>query len=582
MSSIPKGLPYKIDSEYNIINVLQQRHEIPFHSRPFSWDQKKDGYIGVVVRDAINAWRKNELHWLGFIIIYSEADIPAISDAQHRLTVCFLMIAILSELLTDSEALTWISKYGSKSIRATAVPPEDQEILDKHGWTRYPNIESRYENDFEALGNILNGKVEESTSEEITLLHKAYGTVKEFLTSNLSNQDEYKAFLNFIYDNVKVTRMVITDWEFTIRIFNSINNIKLQVPASILLKNVLATAMGGGDAVSKHIHTVFETWKKEKGKGYEKFMHSMVNLLTRRIVVFKDYERRITDIMSFLDPDVCPLTALCKVVDRATEAEERLNSTSIKQLFDMVNSNHEATTHCLLPIAYIAGTEHFADVIRLIRAMISFVIRYSKPQWFNSMTYLTYLRGDDKTPGIINELLQEKLTVKATVDTLIHQMREWLGDEDKDNRIVTARIASEQYTHNAFKKTARCILLFKAELTDSHEARLDYSTIHIDHIYPKKPSAACPPLTNPSVKNCLGNLTPFVGKNSGTVKGNSALGNKSFDVKVLEYRKSNIAMTRAVAERYGSIGFTDAQIEERSHELAAEIAILTAAELRIT
>ncbi len=572
-----KTLPYKTDSEYDILNVLKHRHEIPYHSRPFQWTREE--YIDVVVRDAVASWRAGELHWLGFIIIYSGAVNPAISDAQHRLTICFLMIVALADLLGSPEPLTWISRYGSTSILGSVVPAEDQIVLDQYGWSRYPNIESCYDDDFEALGSILNGlplPTEKEPTYAASRIYAAYAAVHDILSTMLDDTREYGDFLRFLHNDVKVTRMVITEWRFTLQVFNSLNNIKVTVPPSILLKNVFANTMGADK--SAEIHQCFRAWETAHGRNYEQFIHTMVNFFTRHLMTQEEFARRITEVPALAAATVNPLAAFRAVVDRAIAARERLVAIPFKRLLDLVLASHEATTLCLWPLAYVAGPEEHTEVERLTRALVSFAIRHHQTFSFNPMSTLTFLRGKDGQTGVIGDLLQGRTTVHKTVNAIIAKLHDWLGDDGRSSAAVIKRIAETDYSYAAWRR-ARCMLLFKAELTDSHETRLDYDAIHIDHIYPKKPSAACVPLADGERRHRLGNLTPFVGKNSGSVKGNVALGNKSFDKKVPEYKKSNLAMTRAVAERYESTGFADAQIEERSAELAAEITALTAREL---
>lgn len=573
-----KTLPYKTDSEYDIINVLKHRHEIPYHSRPFQWT--RDEFIDVVVRDAVASWRAGELHWLGFIIIYNGDVNPAISDAQHRITICFLMIVALADLLGTPEPLTWISRYGSTSILGSVVPAEDQAVLDQYGWSRYPNIESCYDDDFEALGSILNGLPMPSEKESkyaASRIYAAYTAVHDILRTMLDDVREYGNFLRFIHNDIKVTRMVIMEWRFTLQVFNSLNNIKVTVPPSILLKNVFANAIGINK--SAEIHRTFREWEMSYPRQFDKqFILMMVNIFTRQLMTYDEYSRRVTEVLALANVSGCPLMAFRSIVERAISAYERLNANQYKRLLDIVTNGNEVVTLCLWPLAYVAGVEEFAEVIRLIRALIAFAIRIPGSFSFNPIAIQTFLRGKDTEPGIIVSLLQERTSVHETVDTIMAKLHDWLGDDGRSNATVAARIAEAEYSYASFRK-ARCMLLFKAELTDSHETRLDYDAIHIDHIYPKKPSASCAPLADGERRHRLGNLTPFVGRNSGSVKGNAALGNKSFEKKVPEYKKSNLAMTRAVAERYESTGFADAQIEERSTELAAEIATLTAREL---
>jgi hypothetical protein len=566
--SAPKSLPFKAESEYDIVNIIKTSHEIPYHSRPFMWTP--DEYVEPTLRDIFISWKMNHVHFLGKVVIYSGDVVPAITDAQHRVTVCALSIIALANLLEKQEPLSWVGKYGGSSILESTIPPEDQEVLEKYGWSRYPNIVSCYEYDFEALGNILNGKTEPSDDAE-SKIYDAYASIYKIIKDELPDVELRRDFLRYMHNHVKVMRMVTTEWQFTVRLFNTENNIKVPVPPSILLKNVFSSTIGEGH--SETIHSSFRVWEKKYYRTFEQFIHTMVNLFTRNLMTFDVYARRIMEIPTLANATGCPFTTFHAVVDRAISAEERLATIPFKRLLDIVNSGYELHSLCLLPIAYMAGVEEHGEVVRLVRALACYAARSNKKFSFNPMACQTFLRG------IIPEMLQGRSSVRETVNAILAKLHEWLGEDGRNNSTVAERVATEKYKSAPAFKKARCMLLLMAELTDRHEAHLDYEAIHIDHIYPKTPSASCPELADKDCRHRLGNLTPFVGKNSVNVKGNSSLGNKSFDIKVPEYKKSNIAMTRAVADRYESTGFLDVQIEERSRELAADLATLTAREL---
>ena len=181
-----KALPYKTDSEYDIMNVIKLRHEIPYHSRPFMWNRSK--HIETVVHECLQKWKDNSLHWLGFLIIYNSASLPAITDGQHRVTVCFLMMLALAEILKKDEPLQIISRYGTSSMLAEDIEADDKAIMDKYEWARFPNLHSVYDYDFEALGNLLNQKP--AGEEAQSKLYEAYDDIKDILESALSTPKE--------------------------------------------------------------------------------------------------------------------------------------------------------------------------------------------------------------------------------------------------------------------------------------------------------------------------------------------------------------------------------------------------------
>lgn len=571
----PTSLPYEIDAKYSIIDVLQRRHQIPYHSRPFMWTAKE--YIEVVLKEMIESWEANEQHWLGFIIIYNSESLPAISDAQHRLTVCFLTILALARILHIEKPITWISKYGYEDDLETSVPIEDQKVLDEFGWKRYPNIESCYEFDFEALGNILNDIAPPTDSE--SKIYAAYDSVYLYLNTYLKDSTAQRNLLRFIYRDIKVTRMIITEWRFTLRAFNSLNNIKVPVPPSILLKNAFVNAVG--KEYSAEVHRVFREWEIVRKKNYDHYLYIIAQLYVRRLMNYNEFTRCVKEIPEMGRKNISsnPFTEFCAVAEQFCIMETSLNTLQFRKLLNMAMRGYEVMSFCVYPLAYMANqTGEHAAIERLLRCLVAFSIRNPTPLSFNPLICLSVLLGSEKTgAGVITPVLSGEKTVTEGVNSIIEHLRKWLNDEG--DAPVMERLATEKYTRTAFKR-ARLMLLYLAELTDSHESTLNYNIIHIDHIYPKSPGKSCLPLEDSEYKHRLGNLTPFIGKNSSSeLKGNSSLGNKSFDKKVSEYKKSNIAMTREVAELYENTGFTCLQIDERSRQLAAKITTLTAEEL---
>jgi hypothetical protein len=376
--------------------------------------------------------------------------------------------------------------------------------------------------------------------------------------------------------------MVISEWRFTLRAFISLNNIKVPVPPSILLKNAFVTAIGKEH--SEEIHRVFRTWEIKHPKKFEQFIYQMACHYVHRLMTFDEFSSCVTEIPAIGGGGASgnPFVEFCTVAEHVHAAEERINAHQFKRLLDMGTRGHEVTSMCLLPMAYAAEmTDEHAAVEKLLHDLVAFSIRSPTPMSFNSMTHQAFLRGTKSEPSIITEVLSGKKTVTEGAAVMNIQLRRWLKEEGRDNAAMAERLATDKYSHSSFKR-ARLMLLYLAQMTDSHEATLNYDVIHIDHIYPKTPGKTCPALENPEFRHRLGNLTPFIGKNSAGVKGNSALGNKNFDKKVPEYKKSNIAITRAVAEHYESTGFTCKQIEERSRQLATDITHLTATEMGLS
>jgi len=555
-----KPLPFEIDAKYDIMSILKGRHEIPYHSRPFMW--KRNTHIETVVRGVIEDWRNGSIHWLGFIIIYSPTDgMPAITDGQHRITICFLMIRVLAELVGSDEPLQWISQYGTTSILGTSVPAEDQAILTHYDWKRFPNIHSVYDQDFEALGNILNHVIPESTTE--SNIYAAYDDIKDILTECLLDEESYKSVLRFLHEDIKVTRMTISDWEFAMNAFNSLNNIKVQIPNSIVLKNRFTRAIGLEH--SEAVHTFFNELAKKYGNKMEFIIEQMMNMQRRVLMSPDEYKVYLA---SPPDMSTSAFADFQKTAKQWEDNEHLFEEDRFGKILMPLISGHEVKTLCLQPIAFIAGPKH-EDLVRLLlRQLSALAIRTDRSLSFNGLKMQTPLRE------LVTAAFAGKISVQDTCNKLTHLLRQWSPPTGS----ISERVSTEPYKNKKFSR-ARAQLLYMAEATDCHEASLDHSKVHIDHIYAKTRRKNTPLLENEENTHRIGNLTPLCGANSEAgMKGNSSLSNKEFSEKVASYAKSNIAITRDVSLYHE---FLDIQIEERSLKLARQLDDLTAADLAL-
>ena len=554
-----KPLPFEIDAKYDIMSILKGRHEIPYHSRPFMWE--RNTHIETVVRGVIEDWRNNSIHWLGFIIIYSPTDgMPAITDGQHRITICFLMIRALAELLGSDEPLQWISQYGTTSILGTSVPAEDQAILSHYDWTRFPNIHSVYDHDFEALGNILNDLTNRMTESKI---YAAYDDIKDILTKSLSDEESYKSVLRFLHEDIKVTRMTIEDWEFAMNAFNSLNNIKVQIPNSIVLKNRLTHAIGMEH--SEAVHTFFNVLAKKYGNKMEFVIEQMMNMQLR---VLKSPDEYKVYLASPPDMSTSAFVDFQKTAKQWEDNERLFEEDRFGKILLPLISGHEVKTLCLQPIAFIAGPTHVNRIRLLLRQLSALAIRTDKPLSFNGMKMQTPLRD------LVATAFEGKITIPEIFSEITRLLKLWSPPAGS----IVERISTELYKNKKFSR-ARAQLLYMAEATDCHEASLDHSKVHIDHIYAKTRRKNTPLLETEENTHRIGNLTPLCGANSEAgMKGNSSLSNKEFSEKIKSYAMSNIAMTRDVS-LYPV--FLDTQIEERSLRLAQQLDDLTAEDLAL-
>lgn len=562
-----------------IRHILETPHEIPYHSRPFSWTLKK--YIEHATLKLVRAWQERKKSWLGTILIYTGGDHgcehPSISDGQHRITLCFLMWLALSQLLEMPKMLDMISVSGGEEDDLVSdVPESTRTVLEKYGWDRMPNIVSCYEEDLEALGNLVNGKTPAVGTHD-SKLYAAFASVKKLLETQLPDKESRRDFALYIREHIQVMCIASDDPDFIIQVFIELNNIKVLVPPSYLLKNAFASVMGVSHIAE--IHAVFCELMRKKTTGDkdpEQFIHAVTNMYRRSLIPFKDYESAVSTLVKPTADGSSPLAQFCTVAARLEAVTDHLQKDPYGRiLLTGLSRGCEVLNLCLRPLGFVAlETGDLASFQAALRALCAFAIRRQAPVSFNPQAYQEALYA------LMNRLLGGEVSLRDTVTALRAQLVAWLGATS--SAAVVEGVRSASYMKKPDFQRARAMLLFVVLKTDSHEMTLDPDATQIDHIFPRKPRATDTPLAEKSNCHRLGNFTPLVGKNStGGMKGNCALGNKPFAEKVPHYGTSNLKMTRDVATLFATSGFRDPEIEVRSGMLAELITAVTAAELEL-
>lgn len=560
------NLPYEVEQKQEMGHILAIPHEIPYHSRPFMWTDTE--YTTPTTNKLVSDWKNDKPHWLGVGIFYTGGKIPSVSDMQHRLTLSFLMILILSEILGDEEPLSWISKYGNGKRFGSKPTAEEEEILEKYDWERLPNILSVFDFDFEALGNLLNKK--EITNKSESKIYNAYDIIKKILINELAD-DETKErcedLLVYVRDCVFITKISISHWEFAMDVFNCFNNIKVNVPYSYLVRNALALAVG--KSKSEEIHDLFMNIQRINPKEYEQNVHTIMNLFTKRIIPEKEYSQVIEKQIMEFNGD--RLATIHQIFDTYKEILQYLHENRFGKILSTLTGGHEVMTLCSIPILYKLFTKNKKEKLEdFLKLLVCYAIRKGKIQ-FNALKYQTPLLK------LMNELLTDKSTLEACLQQLNSLLIGWLENtNERNNNEFIHRISSESFKGRNFTYKARPMMLFLTEMTDSYETTLNHEATDIDHIYPKKPQTPVGKLRDMENRHKIGNFTPFMSKNKDEMKGNKSLGNKAFKSKIDSYKISNIAMTRQLVQRYETTDFKDEQIMERSLELSQKFAEITA------
>ena len=147
---------YKIAQHQKIQHLLEEDPVIPNENRRYEWT--KFEWLLPVLDGLCGQMHQGQYHNMGQFIILDKGGNFVIYDAQHRVT--FLMLLLLAIAEINLELRNDILDIISKNINSRGLHHKCSEaeysICKKNGWTRYPRLVSENENDFLALGNLIN------------------------------------------------------------------------------------------------------------------------------------------------------------------------------------------------------------------------------------------------------------------------------------------------------------------------------------------------------------------------------------------------------------------------------------------
>jgi len=604
---------YKIVEQQTIQDLLKFRLVIPNENRRYEWS--KNEWVIPVMDGIYSQMGQLEHHHMGLFIILDKDNLHIIYDAQHRVTTLILILIAIAEISsTDlrNEILDVISRNTGSRRTGEKCSEAEQAICKAYNWTRYPRLVSENENDFIVLGNLINtvgqackskkctpyyisGSSEFTTKTEVKAYMKEHkikesydtrwrcngcpieftdeGEMKDHLNKGIivdsGINEAYEAVLKYIKDNkvpnqtlyeylidhVIFDKKVTTSEEEARLSYSQNNTIGKSVSASDLLKTSIVRRLPERKA---DIIGLFE-WILSKNDAKspidtQQILYVCTNLITKKWVkydIFKkgSYENMFDDIEKSEYDKV--FNSFKELVEESMDLLKFMKEHRIGRLLSGLTSGCEIMMLCILPI----GLKFKTGILdKYFKLLISASIRID----CNSKLTLNPLSYQ----GEIERILTNVLTDSMTESDCYKAFKDLLNEKIQSDENFHKNILGHEFKKNAYSKA---ILQFIVELTDTHEASLNSDCIDLEHIHAQSRAGE---LGQESLVHSLGNLTLFCAQNSADLKGNRSLKDKPFSEKILQYKNSNVKMTRKVEEDYGATGFSDKQILERTENLA--------------
>lgn len=587
--------PYTTNQEtWN--HILQKNVRIPMNQREYSWTSEN---ISRFLDDIFNIYQEGKyVMKMGSIINLNYNGENDIYDGQQRILSTILLLNVIgcfSEKLNGK-----IRQLLTMDTELDDLTDDQNKIKEKCNVTIIPKIYCINPFDMDGLVNIFNHKIKSwieyvDNPDEIEILendnkyvcNKCKSTIgrKSDFIRHISNKHQYKspaqdtklenAFIEiynfvtlkkydehtliglykFILNDIDIQYYNCNDPEYVSLIFDWENNRGKSVETLDIIKNPILVKIP--DDKKQEIYNKWETLKRKTNKIYKKDFGQKIfdiaiqlyNNKIKRTIKHDEVYRPIINSQN----TYCEINIFFEIVERLHTIMEEISNDKYGKLINnnsRISLNWEAYMWCLLPIFYKTNNIN----TELLKLMTKWYFRNIgfKNRNFNNLSY------SNEFIRITNEVLKNNNNNYKYYDEI-----ESVLIKNKDNSIRNENY-SKALENMIFTVTNATHLLLFLETnmnTDVHTVPMDYT---LEHIIPQKNKLT---LKNTSLINNIGNLTLIEGKNSNNGhKGNSALGSKSYEKKIVSYNGSSSMITRSIPEKFKT--FTETTIITRNKLIA--------------
>ena len=599
-----RNKPYSTN-QISFNTILENNLRIPMNQREYSWELEE---IQKFLDDIFKIFEEEKyVLKMGSIINLKYNNGNDIYDGQQRILTIILILNVISslskklknkinQLLTIDTELDDLTEE-QKKIKHD-LTEEQKKLKDECVVKLIPKIYCINPYDMKGLVNIFNNKINlwvkfidnlhemesfEESGEYIcnccktkisrksdfirhitnqhdyllpdssTKLHDAFISIYNYFV--LKNYDE-KNLINlykFILHDIDIQYYDCDNPEYVSRIFDWENNRGKAVQSLDIIKNPILVNIQDNKKVE-----VFEKWEKLKHKNNKiykkdfgkKIFDLSIQIYNNKIKRSINHEELFKPIIDSQDT-YKEIIKFFEIVEKIFDIMDKISQDKFGRLINNTSRiclNWEAYMWCLLPIFYKTDNIN-SNLINLMTKWYFRNLQFNN-RYFNNLCY------SNEFIKITNEVFKnpDYDYFKDIKDCLL---------KNKDDSINEENYLRGMKTMNFKSTNATYLLLFLETCinTDSHTVPLDYT---LEHVYCQKDKTK---LSNQSLMDNIGNLTLIEGKNSDNGhKGNSSLGSKTYDKKILSYMGSSSMITRDIASSFTN--FTEETIIIRNNKIA--------------
>lgn len=217
----------EVENLYEILADKTRYYSIPDYQRPYAWDKENvDNLLG----DIFDAYIRNEKQYFcGTVVLLkgqSKKDRYSIIDGQQRTTTFVIIAAVLYNFFGDK-----LSEDAKENVLYSLKKPHSEEGGDKL------KIQTDT-NDSIIFSQQIVKRLELDKNSSSAYIKNA-GYIKEFIELKLQEGIDLDDFVAYLYENVCLAKIVCSNEDTAINIFNVLNDRGLPLSPIDILKSRL-------------------------------------------------------------------------------------------------------------------------------------------------------------------------------------------------------------------------------------------------------------------------------------------------------------------------------------------------------
>lgn len=514
----------------SLLSVNGPSIEVPEWQRSYAWDSAQ---IEAFWSDltTFNAQYpddniSDQEYFLGSIVLVSGGTADLLLDGQQRLATATILLAALRD-----------ARRPFKSDAATRLQNKYiSEYNDEKDETRYILSLNVYDRQY--FRDAVQSDTETGTATKATL--KSHGLIqqaRDYFAARIREKYESleggKASFDWnlrigrvLTDHMSVVAVSSSDEDNAASVFETLNDRGIGLSTPDLLRNYLLRV--APDAAARE--GIVDAWQQvlsiEDEAGVDRFLrHYWVSL--HGDVKTRSLYREIKESLRKVSAD--PLEFSKDLSAAAGTYRDLVTATAenadLRAALDATKELGASVLYPALLAGQAAAGETVDDLRLLAQDLVTLFVRYNIAAGRETTVLETLVYDVAKT-----------LRVNKDFAAATHRLRA-LAPEDPD---FTARFAKMIVSR---RKTARYLLtqLEQAQRTTEELAIAGTQRVHVEHIYPQTPAEGGRWPNHTSAVNRLGNQTLL------SRRLNTSIKNAGFDKKVSSYVKSEIEMTKGLA-----------------------------------